>query len=453
MPPTDTALPPIRTAKTLARPIVEPNNVPSMLTSDKPESTSQLTLDFETKAAAPDWRAQVPTVSQLTRRIRGHLENSFFDVWVKGEISNFRKPASGHSYFCLKDATSMMKAVMFRPSLAKIKFQIADGMEVLLHGKVTVYEARGEYQMVCDTMEPVGVGALQLAFEQLKQKLAKEGLFDPAHKKKLPHLPKRIAVVTSSTGAAVRDILKVLARRFPNLHILVIPAAVQGEKAAGEICQAISLAERWNVLNADRPIEAMIVGRGGGSLEDMWCFNEEVVARAIYQCSIPVISAVGHEIDFTIADFVADVRAPTPSAAAEIIVPNKADIAFQVKSHTQRLRMHTLKRFEQTRLHLGHLASRLVDPRQRVKDTRDKFTLMTQKLGIAMSTRLLFARKRWEKSVELLNTLSPLQVITRGYTITADCDGKIFRSAKSIKPGTCLFTQFPDGTVESQVKG
>lgn len=422
-----------------------------MLSDEKLTKEGQLTLDFETKAPAPDWRSQVPSVSQLTRRIRGHLENTFIDVWVKGEISNFRKPASGHSYFCLKDATSMIKVVMFRPNLSKIKFQISDGMEVLLHGKVTVYEARGEYQMVCDTMEPVGVGALQLAFEQLKQKLQKEGLFDPAHKKKLPHLPKRIAVVTSATGAAIRDILKVLSRRFPNLHILVIPAAVQGEKAAPEICQAIALAERWNVVNADRPIEAMIVGRGGGSLEDMWCFNEEIVARAIYQCSIPTISAVGHEIDFTIADFVADVRAPTPSAAAEIIVPNKADIQFKVKSHSDRLRMLTLKRFEQLRLHLTHLSSRLVDPRQRIKDLRERFSLITQKMITAMQTRCVLHRKRWEKAVGLLNSLSPLQVVSRGYTMTTNPQGEILRHCKNIKVNDTLVSVFSDGKVTSVV--
>ncbi len=229
---------------------------------------TQLSLPLDPKPMV-DWKSQVPSVSEITRKIRGQLENSFFDVWIKGEISNFRKPVSGHAYFILKDNTAQMKAVLFRGSLQKLKFDIKDGMEILLHGKITVYEARGDYQMVADTAEPVGVGALQLAFEQLKKKLHAEGLFDPKHKKKLPYIPRRIGVVTSSTGAAVRDILKVLSRRFPNLHIMIFPAAVQGEKAAPEIVRAISSAESWNQYNPLKRIEALIVGRGGGSLEDM----------------------------------------------------------------------------------------------------------------------------------------------------------------------------------------
>lgn len=408
-------------------------------------------LDVETKLPAPDWRAQVPSVSQLTRRIRGHLENSFFDVWVKGEISNFRKPVSGHAYFVVKDAAAQLRTVMFRPCLSKVKFQPKDGMEVLVHGKVTVYEARGEYQMVCDSMEPVGVGALQLAFEQLKQKLQAEGLFDPKFKQKLPQMPRRIAMVTSSTGAAVRDVLKVLSRRCPNLQILVIPASVQGEKAAPEIVAGIRNAEKWNEKNPHDPIEAMIVGRGGGSLEDMWPFNEEIVARAIFACTIPIISAVGHEIDFTIADFVADLRAPTPSAAAEIIVPNLQDLIFQLQSHTKRLKMITMKRLEQTRLHLGHLSQRLIDPRQRIREFREKLIQWDRKLRTAIHTRLLLQRKRLEAGVGLLHSLSPLQVIARGYSMTQLADGTIVRSAQ-ISKGTRLHTRFSDGVVESVVE-
>ncbi len=398
-----------------------------------------------------DWRKEVPTVSQLTRRIRGHLEAGFFEVWVKGEISNFRKPVSGHVYFCMKDATAQLKAVMFRTSFLKVKFQVQDGMEVLLHGKITVYEARGEYQLIADAIEPVGVGALQLAFEQLKQKLLKEGLFDARHKKPLPQMPKRIGMVTSATGAAVKDVLKVLARRFPNLHVVVIPASVQGDKAAPEICHAIGLAERWNAERPHERIEVLIVGRGGGSLEDLWPFNEETVARAIFKCAIPIISAVGHEIDFTIADFVADVRAPTPSAAAEIVVPRKDELQNGVRLLRNRLAVILKKQLEQTRLHLGHLSQRLVDPRERVKLMKRSFSLLEEKLEIAMRMRLKLCRKRLEGNAQLLNSLSPLNVIGRGYSLARGTDGMLIHSVTGVGPGQKITLRVSDGSIESEV--
>lgn len=422
-----------------------------MLENEGAPAETQMTLPFDAKPELADWRAQVPTVSQLTRRLRGHLENSFFDVWVKGEVSNFRKPASGHVYFCLKDATAQLKAVMFRMSFSKLKFQVQDGMEILLHGKITVYEARGEYQMVADTMEPVGVGALQLAFEQLKQKLAKEGLFDPRHKKKLPALPRRIGIVTSPTGAAVKDILKVLSRRFPDRDVVIFPASVQGEKAQGEICRALELAARWNTERPDRKLDVLIVGRGGGSLEDLWCFNEESVARAIFQCPIPLVSAVGHEIDFTIADFVADVRAPTPSAAAEMIVPCKSDLVDRVGYHRSRLHLLMTKRLEQCRLHLGHLGQRLVDPRQKIRVLRQSFTLLSEKLGIAMRTRLKLARQRLTADAAMLHSLSPLEVLARGYALSRKADGSLLQTVKDVRPGDRMTTRVVDGTITSEV--
>jgi len=420
---------------------------------DKNDSTTdlpQLSLPLE-PLEIPDWRKTVPSVSELTRRIRGQLENTFGDIWVRGEISNFRKPVSGHAYFVLKDASAQLKAVMFRGSLAKLKFNLQDGMEVLLHGKIAVYEPRGEYQIIGDTLEPVGVGALQLAFEQLKMKLAKEGLFDPKHKKPIPKLPRRIGIVTSPTGAAVKDILKVLSRRFPNREILILPANVQGEKAAGEIAAAISLAEKWNSLKPERAIDVLIVGRGGGSIEDLWPFNEEVVARAIYACPIPIISAVGHEIDVTIADFVADLRAPTPSAAAEIVVPLKDELKKLVDFQTHRL-VTTLKRsLDRTRLHLGHLTSRLVDPRQKIKNLQESFRFLRDKLMRAMRTQLLFSRKTLESRIQMLNTLSPLQVLARGFSLTSDTQGKIIRSVTSVQPGSRIVTRLTDGTLVSEV--
>lgn len=414
------------------------------------ETGPQLTLPLEAMPAK-DWRADIPTVSQLNRRIRGHIEGTFFDLWVRGEISNFRKPGSGHAYFCVKDATSQLRAVMFRNQLSKVKFEMKDGMEVLLHGSVTVYEARGEYQMVADLIEPVGVGALQLAFEQLKAKLHKEGLFDAQHKKKLPHLPKRIGLVTSSTGAAVKDILKVLSRRYPDRQVFIIPALVQGEKAPLEICKAIGWAERWNAEQPDRAIDVLIVGRGGGSLEDLFCFNDESVARAIHRCAIPIISAVGHEIDVTIADFVADVRAPTPSAAAEIVVPRKDELQRLVEHQTVRLQSRMLKQLEQMKLHVGHLSRRLVSPQQKIKKLLENFQTALNRLITAMNTRCSFARRRLESRVDLLNSLSPLQVITRGYSLTRKEDGSIVRSIELVKKGQTLRTRVTDGILVSEV--
>lgn len=398
-----------------------------------------------------DWRTQVPTVSQLTRRLRGHIENSFFDVWVRGEVSNFKKNVSGHAYFCLKDATSQINVVLFRPQMSKIKFDIKDGTELLAHGKVTVYEARGNYQLVCDTMEPVGVGALQLAFQQLKEKLQKEGLFDHAKKKTLPTLPRRIGIITSATGAAVRDILKVLSRRYPNLEILIIPASVQGDKASGEICQALEWAERWNTERPERTIEVLIVGRGGGSLEDMWCFNEETVARAIQRCPIPTISAVGHEIDFTIADFVADVRAPTPSAAAEIVVPRKDELIQRVQYQTRRLTLSIQKELEQLRLHLSHLSRRLVDPRERIRKLKEDLKRSTARMTTAIQNRCRMSRKHLEGVVQMLQILSPLQVIGRGYSITQKESGEIIRDADEVKVGDRIQTRTGHGVIFSEV--
>lgn len=409
--------------------------------------TGQLTLPLNTPS---DPRAEIPFVSELTRRLRGHIENSFFDVWVRGEISTLRRPVSGHCYFTLKDSTAQISAILFRGAAAKLKFQIQEGMEILAHGAVTVYEARGQYQIVCDTVEPCGVGALQLAFEQLKTRLQKEGLFDPNAKKRLPYLPRHIGIVTSSTGAAVRDILKVLSRRFPNRHVTIFPTSVQGEKAAGEIESAIRAAEQWNTSNRF-PIDVLIVGRGGGSLEDLWPFNEERVARAIFQCPIPIISAVGHEIDFTISDFVADVRAPTPSAAAEMVVPKKEELLYQVRTRGDQLRVFMKRRLEQLRLHLGHLGCRLQDPRERIRRLREQFQKSLESLSNRMRMRLHLSRRQLERHCAMLGSLSPLQILSRGYSVTRSEGGVILRSAKEARLLSRLHTQFSDGIVESTV--
>ncbi len=406
---------------------------------------------MEITESLTDWKSKVPSVSQLTRRIRGHIENTFFDVWVKGEISNFKKPSSGHCYFNLKDANAQLRAVMFRSSLSKVKFELKDGMEILLHGNFTVYEARGEYQLVADNAEPLGTGALQLAFEQLKKKLQAEGLFSPEYKKKIPVLPKRIAVITSPTGAVIRDILNVLDRRFREREILVIPTSVQGEKASKEIASAIQTALEWNQKNSSREIEVIILARGGGSLEDLWSFNEEIVARAIFDCPIPIISAVGHETDVTIADFVADLRAPTPSAAAELVIPRKQDLIDLVSQHQTRLN-HSIKRYlVQLRLHLDHLSNRLVNPREKIQHLREKFQNLQNQMYSIFQNRLKLVRKQLESNAQMLHSLSPLQVLARGYSLTRTAEKKIIQSVKEVSQGEIIVTQLQDGELYSEI--
>jgi exodeoxyribonuclease VII large subunit len=394
---------------------------------------------------------QAPTVSQLTRLLRGHLEAEFFDVWVRGEISNFKKPSSGHGYFILKDSSAQLRACMFRSSISRVPFQIEDGMEVIVHGKITIYEARGDYQIIVDSMEPIGDGALQLAFEQLKKKLSEEGLFDPAIKKSLPTFPRRIGVVTSGTGAALRDILKVLHRRMPSIEVLIFAVAVQGEKAGPEIVQALRNAQKWNEQNPQRPLDLLIVGRGGGSIEDLWAFNLEPVVRALFACPIPTISAVGHEVDFTLCDFVADVRAPTPSAAAEIAVPNQADLTQTLQMRRRQLYQLFSKSLEQKKLHVMHLSRRLVDPRANLRVLRNRWDATHRYLLRAMKQSLCRKREQLQAYADRLDALSPLKVLTRGYSMTRGSDGRLLRSVQDVKVGDTIATHLTDGAVHSRV--
>ncbi len=413
------------------------------------------------------------TVSQLTAEIKTILEQNFEHLWVEGEISNLRLPTSGHLYFTLKDESAQVRAVMFRMQNRLLKFEPEDGLQVICYGRLSVYEPRGEYQIVVDHMEPKGLGALQLAFEQLKEKLSREGLFDPAHKKPLPHLPQKIGIVTSPTGAAIRDILQIIDRRFANVHILLYPVRVQGAGAAQEITQAIDELNQWP------GIEVMIVGRGGGSLEDLWAFNEETVARAIFRSRIPIISAVGHEVDFTIADFVADLRAPTPSAAAELVVRNKIELIQSMESLGHRLYRAGGVALENRRERLLSLIHRLADPRRRLSDLRlrlddlcgrlmisvqqclsrkrDRLRLETDglmhlhpgrqlaELGhrvaqlcrqmiLALRAQLRLFRQRTEGCLGKLQTLSPLAVLERGYSIARVLPSKqVIRRASDLK--------------------
>src|SRR5207302_918513 len=317
------------------------------------------------------------TVSALTALLRVHIESAFPDIWVEGEVSNLRIPTSGHAYFTLKDASSQIRAVLFRSVGRSLRFAFQDGLQLVCRGRVTIYEPKGDYQVIVEYAEPKGVGALQLAFEQLKARLAAEGLFDPARKRPLPVLPRAIGVVTSPAGAVIRDILLVLRRRFRNMNVLVYPVRVQGEGAAREIAQGIERFNRRPLAAGLPPVDVIILARGGGSLEDLWAFNEEAVARAIAASKIPVISGVGHETDFTIADFVADLRAPTPSAAAELVVHRKQDFVAELEDRARRMSQVMRLKLSEARQRLTELRmhrvfetvrGRLAERAQRVDD-------------------------------------------------------------------------------------
>jgi exodeoxyribonuclease VII large subunit len=343
------------------------------------------------------------TVSELTQEIKNLLEFKFSDVWVEGEISNFRIPPSGHIYFTLKDEGSQIRAVLFRMQARSLRFVPEDGLHVICRGRVSLYEKRGEYQLILDRIEPKGMGALQLAFLQLKERLEKEGLFDVIHKKSLPMIPKKIGIVTSPTGAVIRDMLHILQRRFENVQILLYPVQVQGEEASSEIAKAIEY------LNDRTDVDVIIVGRGGGSLEDLWAFNEERVARAIYNSKIPIISAVGHETDYTISDFVADLRAPTPSAAAELVVKEKREIKNTLHYLETRLESQVLQVFQRHRIDLSHYRKILISPRKRIEDYLLRVDELVNRFSIL--TSWIFKRNR-EKCIHLSERIylqNPLQ--------------------------------------------
>jgi exodeoxyribonuclease VII large subunit len=389
------------------------------------------------------------TVSELTKYVRVILEDSFPAVWIEGEISNFILHSSGHMYFSLRDAGAVLKCAMFARSNAKLKFKPKDGMKVICFGKMSVYEARGDYQMIAEEIEPKGIGALQLQFQQLKEKLQKEGLFDQSHKVAIPFLPTRIGIVTSPTGAAIRDILNIARRRFSNVEIIINPVKVQGESAKGEIAKAI---RQFGQL---KNIDVMIVTRGGGSLEDLWPFNEEVVARAIYDSQIPIISAVGHEIDFTISDFVADFRAPTPSAAAELVIPRKEDLTGLISTSTTRLNNA-----------LAGKINRLSDRLKAVKDSyilRQPLNIITQyeqtidglcnDMAIRIDHLVKMRSENYGRVIGKLEALNPLSILRRGYSVTVNFpDGAILKDAGTLKVGDTVETKLGKGKFKSKVE-
>ena len=356
---------------------------------------------------------KIYTVSDLTAEVRALLEDAFSGIWVEGELSNFRHPSSGHMYFTLKDQQSQVRVVMFRVANRQLKFQPRDGLAMLVYGELSVYEPRGEYQIVAEYMEPRGVGALQLAFEQLKERLQAEGLFDDARKRPIPLLPRRIGVITSPTGAAIRDILQVLGRRFANVDVLIHPVLVQGDQAAPEIVDAL------RELNRRGGLDVVILARGGGSIEDLWAFNEEAVARAIADSKIPVISAIGHEVDYTIADFVADLRAPTPSAAAELVVSRKDELAQRLDELQARMTGVVRSRLDALRVRMAGLDRhlRLLNPMERIRMQRRRMMELWRGLTGWADRRLIVLGGELRAAAGKLDSLSPLAILSRGYSI------------------------------------
>jgi len=388
-------------------------------------------------------------VKDLNRLAKEILEENFSHVLVEGEVSNFKRHMpSGHLYFTLKDDSAQVRVVMWRSDAARVRFEIDDGMKILVRGKISIYEPRGDFQLYALNILPVGQGALQLAFEQLKKKLAEEGLFEEEHKRQIPEFPKRVGVVTSLEGAAVRDIISIINRRFPAVELIIYPVKVQGEGAAEEIAEAV------RNFNAVADVDVLIVGRGGGSLEDLWAFNEEIVARAIFESKIPVISAVGHQVDFTIADFVADVRAATPSAAAELVVPDKLEVLANIQALSRSMTAHVEQLINELSLNVDklshHYALRqpgsLVDQKsQFVDDLTRRLEIQTQHLFDARS-------KAVESLASHLSALSPRGVLKRGYAIVEGSRGYV-GSTKKIDVGENAKIHLHDGTLDSQIIG
>ncbi len=391
------------------------------------------------------------TVTQLTRHIKDCIERGYADLWVEGEISNFKCYPSGHCYFTLKDDGAQLPSVLFRGAAELLRFVPEDGQRVLAHGRLSVYEARGQYQLIADRLDPQGIGDLAAAFEQLKRKLAAEGLFEEERKRPLPRFPSRIGIVTSPTGAAIQDLLKVIFARWP-ADIILAGVRVQGEGASAEIVSAMRLMN--GLPPAARP-DVLIVGRGGGSREDLWAFNEEPVARAIFSSGIPVISAVGHEVDFTISDFAADARAATPSHAGEMVVPRVDDVIDRLDYLRAALPAALLRRVEVARQRLESIEQSyaLRHPEERLSMLRQRLDDLTSRLLPAGERRLGRAREWLANAAGRLDSLSPLRVLERGYSVTTRAaNGKIVRSSADVQPGDALNTRVRDGEIRSIVR-
>ena len=438
----------------------------------------------------PDTRPRALTVSELNHQARHLLESSFMQVWVEGELSGFSRPSSGHWYFSLKDQKCQIRCAMFRGANQRIRTLPREGDQIRIRGKVTLYENRGDFQIIVEHLEPAGLGALQQAFEALKARLQGEGLFDPARKKPIPATPRHIGVVTSPTGAAIHDILTVLKRRCPAIPVTLYPTAVPGQPATADIVQAIARAQQHGLA------DVLIIGRGGGSLEDLWCFNEEAVARAIAACPIPTVSAVGHEVDVTIADFVADLRAPTPSAAAEKISPDQQDWLRRLAEQQGRLGQSARRLLQRLHNQLGHLSARLRDPRRELlekaqrmdelelrlnkairdrldqqkqktdyllqrmsaqsprrtlKTVREQTQRLEERLTLATRHQLRQKDERLQHIAQTLHVVSPLATLGRGYAIVKDDNDRIVRKAGDLETGSQITARLGHGSVSARV--
>lgn len=388
---------------------------------------------------------KVATVSQINNYIKRVLDANTIlnDIWIKGEISNFKLHYSGHMYITLKDEGGVLKAVMFKSAASGLNFKPEDGMKVMARGKVAVYEAGGAYQLYIYEMIPDGVGELYVAYEQLKKRLEAEGIFAPEHKKPIPQYPEKVGVVTAATGAAVRDIINVITRRYPYAEIILYPSLVQGAGAAENICRAIEY------FNETKMVDVIIAGRGGGSIEDLWAFNEEAVARAIYASDIPIISAVGHETDFTIADFAADLRAPTPSAAAEIAVPSQLELISRIMVDKNRIANAMIKRLQEEKKRLENL--KVKNPKERIQDEYIRIDNLEKQAEKNFKIKLLYEKERLGTLASKLDALSPLKVMARGYAIALDDEGNVIKNAADMESDMEFDLKLHDGEKRCRV--
>jgi exodeoxyribonuclease VII large subunit len=404
-------------------------------------------------SAAPKLKQEPLTISALTAQLRGVVEREFNSVWVVGEVSNFTRATSGHWYFTLKDAGAQLRAVMFRGINLRMKFDPRDGLEVIARGRLSVYDPRGDYQLIVEELQPKGIGAAELALRQLKEKLLEKGYFDPRRKRPLPQFPKRVALIASASGAAVRDLVELFAQRWPLTELVICSSRVQGEGAAAEIASALRLLNRVHT-SRKLPLDAIVLGRGGGSTEDLWAFNEEAVADAIFSSVVPVVSAVGHEVDVTVADLVADHRAETPSAAVVALTPDRREMAAGILELRTRLYEAVERRLELARQRVEQLATRpaLRRPLQRIHDLEQRLDDTAERLERAANHCLVQAGAQLSALAARLETLSPLNVLTRGYSLTRTKDGKLVRSPGDVKPGEVLVTRVAAGEIVSRVE-
>ena len=408
----------------------------------------------------PEPRPEIPgssvfSVAEITARLKELLEQNFSNIWVEGEISNHARPSSGHEYFTLKDSGTSLKAALYRNYRNRLKFQLSDGLKVLARGRISIFPPRGEYQLLVEDMVPQGIGPLELAFQQLREKLLKKGYFAPERKRPIPRIPRRIALVTSPTGSAVRDVLELLSRRWPSLEVWVAPVMVQGEEAAPMIARMLALLNQCNARNRERGLDLILLVRGGGSLEDLWPFNEEVVASAIFESRIPIVTGIGHEDDLTIADLVADRRALTPSEAAELSSPSQVEIRNSLRSTQDRLALQLRRKLELGAAQLGRLSARACfrRPMERIRERERRIEDLQEKLKRNIRTVLEINKTQFLIQVNRLETLNPLRVLQRGFSLTRKAtDMSVVRSPEDVRPGDRIRTDVEGGVIWSRIE-